>query len=160
MMAKHAAPCLFPQCGLGKNAGVHWGSGEGKHDYQGEPKAGGFGQQKRPIASRSSRPNRVQRYEDGQKAMREHREAVTYCEAPEAGIPTPCGTGADSTLEQSHVIGKGIGGAKDYGMLKTLCRKHHRELDSNREQFRAAGLAQRRPPADLPPRRGRPSRFS
>ena len=137
---------------MSKNAAVHVGYGEGKHDYV-APERESFGARGSTLRGRSERPGRVKRYKDGQEAMQRHREAVPYCEAPGAGIESPCGTGLDAILEQSHVIAKGLGGGKDYGDVKSLCRKHHAEIDTRRAEMRAAGLTKHAPrPAKVVPR--------
>ena len=149
---KHAAPCMVDGCGQVKNGPRHYGH-DADHDYEGEKKAG-FGSARAPIAPRSSRPNRVQRHQDGQQGMQVHREAVRYCEGPSYGLTTPCGVGADGTLEQSHTIGRGMGGGRDHGLLASLCRKHHREVDTDRAKAREVGLSIRAPvPDKVVPRR-------
>ncbi len=139
--------CLV--CHLVKTAPPH----ATDHDFVAPPKEGGFGQKRKPLAPRSEAPNRVQRYEESQRGMQEHREAVRHCEGPAYGLETPCGVGADATLEQSHTIGRGMGGGKDYGVLATLCRKHHREVDTDRDKAREVGLSVRPPvPENVVPR--------
>lgn len=154
---KKPAPCLWEDadgpCGQSRNGPRHYGH-DADHDYLGEPKAG-FGQQRATLRPRSERPNRVQRYQESQQGMQAHREAVRYCEGPSYGLSTPCGRGPDGTLEQSHTIVRGMGGGRDYGILATLCRKHHREVDEDRATARAAGLSIRAPvPDKVVPRRG------
>jgi hypothetical protein len=142
---KKSHPCDLPGCGQVRNGQRHTGL-DADHDYI-APAKEGFGARGSTLRGRSERPERVKRYEGGQEAMQRHREAVPYCEAPGAGIESACGTGPDAILEQSHVIGKGMGGGKDYKEFKSLCRKHHRELDTDRATFRAAGLSK---PAPIP----------
>ena len=150
-MAREKANCLV--CGMVKSASPHVGYGDDKHDYEGEKKAG-FGSARAAINPRSSRPNRVQRHEDSQRGMQAHREVTRYCEGPSYGLTTPCGTGADGTLEQSHTIGRGMGGGRDHGLLASLCRKHHREVDTDRAKAREVGLSIRAPvPDKVVPRR-------
>jgi hypothetical protein len=105
------------------------------------------------MARRSKNPKRRQRLQDGAEHAREHHARVKACEAPAHGIQTPCG----GPLEHSHTIGKGIGGGQDYavtdGECAMLCRQHHRELDTDRATFRAAGLSKRAPrPSKVVPR--------
>lgn len=80
---------------------------------------------------------------------RAHHARVQRCEAPLYGVQTPCGTGLDAILEHSHTIGMGMGGGRDYavtdGECAILCRRHHREVDTNRAAMRAAGLSKKRP---------------
>lgn len=139
---KQAHPCAV--CSLGKNAAVHWGSGDDKHPYQGEARQG-FGSQRQALSPRSESPKRVERSQEVAQARSERREAVRYCEAPAHGILTPCGTGMEARLEASHVVGLGMGGAREHGEVRMLCVRHHRELDSDRQAFRDAGLSRRAP---------------
>ena len=160
---KEPRPCQYVdkrgRCEQAQHGARHEGF-KADHQYEPPPRAG-FGSQRKAVNPRSSLPKRAQRREEGLQTMQAHREAVRYCEAPPAGIQTPCGEGDDGTLEQSHVIGKGMGGGKDYGLLKTLCRKHHRELDTDRQTFRDAGLSLRAPvPDKVVRRRPRQSRQS
>jgi hypothetical protein len=78
--------------------------------------------------------------------MQSYREAVSYCEAPGLGIATPCGTGADAVLDVHHVTGRGMGGGRDTFEYRRLCRKHHRETDTDRASARAVGLVKPRRP--------------
>jgi hypothetical protein len=142
---KRPDPCA--ECGLSKLAGIHAGSGEGVHDHVSTVDRRTFGQVKKAIPARSSRPNRVQRYQESQEGMQRHREAVKVCEGPVYGLTTPCGTGADGIIEVHHRTGRGMGGGKDYGDLASLCRTHHREMDSDRPTARAVGLVKKRPPS-------------
>lgn len=150
---KEKAGCLYPDCGLSKNASVHVGYGDDKHDYLGEKKAG-FGSSRAPINPRSSRPNRAQRHQEGSDEAREHHARVQHCEAPAYGITTPCGDPGtpDSVREHSHSIGKGMGGGKDYaasdGACAILCRRHHRGIDTDRATAREVGLSIRAPVPD------------
>lgn len=148
---KQPRPCLFPDCGLSKSASIHWGSGDDKHAYEGERRPS-FGAARKPLSPRSERPNRVARREESLSMMQAHRQQFPACEAPGRGIQTPCGEGLDATVEQHHIIGRGLGGGKDYGELASLCRKHHREVDTDRESAKKAGLY-KRPPTSAVPRR-------
>lgn len=142
-------------CGLLKSHADHVFD----HEFVPEEKPK-WGSQRSALNPRSDRPGRVQRRQEVAQARQERREAVRYCEAPSHGIETPCGVGPDATLEASHVIGLGMGGGKEHGEIRMLCRRHHRELDTNRAEFREAGLSKKPPPPDkLPPRRGHRSAF-
>lgn len=104
--------------------------------------------QKKPRARlrpRSQSPARQQRYEDSQRGMQEHRAAVRWCEGPSYGLVTPCGVGIEGVLQQHHVISRGMGGGRDYGLLATLCARHHSEIDRDRETARRVGLSIRPP---------------
>ena len=154
-MAREKANCLV--CGMVKSASPHVGYGDDKHDYEGEKKAG-FGSTRAPLNPRSNLPHRVQRAQEGSDEAREHHARVRHCEAPAYGITTTCGTGPDATREHSHSIGKGMGGGKDYaasdGACAILCRKHHREVDTDRAKAREVGLSIRAPvPDKVVPRR-------
>lgn len=160
---RHAAPCLFTDadgpCGQVKNGPRHYGV-NADHDYLGEPKPS-FGKQRSVINPRSSQPNRVQRRQEGSDEAREHHARIRHCEAPSYGISTPCGRPGtpDAIREHSHSIGKGMGGGKDYavsdGACAILCRKHHREVDTNRTAAREVGLSIRAPvPEKVVPRGG------
>ena len=145
-------------CGQVKNGPRHYGH-DADHDYLGEKKAG-FGSTRPPLAPRSSRPNRVQRQQEGSDEAREHHARVQHCEAPAYGIMTPCGRPGtpDAIREHSHSIGKGMGGGKDYaaseGACAILCRRHHRGIDEDRAAARQAGLSIRAPvPDKIVPRR-------
>lgn len=137
--------CQFPGCGLVRSAGVHAGGGQDKHEYAPPRKEGGFGQQRQALSHQSALPGRVERAQEVARARSERREAVRYCEAPARGILTPCGTGMEARLEASHVVGLGMGGAREHGEVRMLCVRHHRELDSDRQAFRDAGLSKRAP---------------
>jgi len=139
---RQAHPCAV--CSLGKNAAVHWGAGDEKHPYEGEARPA-FGSHRQAISPRSESPNRVERSQEVAQARSERREAVRYCEAPAHGILTPCGTGMEARLEASHVVGLGMGGAREHGEVRMLCVRHHRDLDSDRQAFRDAGLSKRAP---------------
>ena len=159
---KKAAPCLYSDadgpCLQSRNGARHYGH-DADHDYLGEKKAG-FGSVRAPLAPRSSRPNRVQRAQEGSDEAREHHARVQHCEAPAYGIMTPCGQPGtpDAIREHSHSIGKGMGGGKDYaasdGACAILCRKHHRSIDTDRAKAREVGLSIRAPvPDKIVPRR-------
>lgn len=136
-------------CGLLKSHGDH----VYEHEFVPEAKEGGFGSKRSPINRESDRPGRVQRAQEVADARQQRREAVRHCEAPEAGIETPCGTGVEATLEASHVYGLGMGGGKEYNEIRMLCRKHHGELDTDRQTFREAGLSKHAPrPEKVVPR--------
>ena len=158
-MPKERAGCLYPGCGMSRNASVHVGYGDDKHKYEEEQKAA-FGQ-RTPINPRSARPHRVQRQQEGSDEAREHHARVQHCEAPAYGITTPCGEPGtpDARREHSHKIGLGMGGGKDYaasdGACAILCRKHHRGIDEDRAKAREVGLSIRAPvPDKIVPRQG------
>ncbi len=131
-------------CGLLKSHAGHVFD----HEFEPEAKEGGFGSRGQALRPRSERPGRVQRAQDVAQARQSRREAVRHCEAGAHGITTPCGTGVDATLEASHVVGLGMGGGKEHGEIRMLCRKHHRELDTDRQTYRDAGLSKRAPRPD------------
>lgn len=130
-------------CGLLKSSAEHVFD----HEFIPEDR-GGFGSQRKPMRSRSDRPNRVQRREAGSDEAAEHHARVKYCEAPAHGITTPC----RGRLQHSHRIGKGMGGGKDYaasdGECDILCEAHHIEIDTRRAEMRDAGLSKKRPRPD------------
>ena len=135
--------CQYPDCGQTKHGNRHEGF-KADHDFI-APARKGFGQQRKPIAARSARPNRVERRQEVAQARSERREAVSYCEAKSHGVASPCGVGPDAILEASHVYGLGMGGGKEHGEVRMLCRLHHRMLDEDRATFREAGLSKRAP---------------
>lgn len=145
------------ECGLVKTASPHAGYGEGKHGFDDGQKKAGFGSRDKlatRLAPRSSRPNRVQRQQEGADEAREHHARVQHCEAPAYGITTPCGEPGtpEAIREHSHSIGKGMGGGKDYaaseGACAILCRRHHRGIDEDRAKAREVGLSIRAPVPD------------
>lgn len=152
---KQSRPCQYPDCGLSKNASRHYGP-SADHEYVGERKAG-FGQQRQPLKHQSDRPNRVERREQTAQVKAERRATYRSCEAPAHGIQSPCGTGLEARLEASHVYGLGMGGGKEHGEVRMLCVKHHRELDTDRQTFREAGLSLRPPTSATPHREAAPA---
>jgi hypothetical protein len=148
---KQRIECEYPKCGQTKHGARHEGF-SADHDFQ-PPARDGFGSRGSTLRSRSERPNRVERREEVSQARQQAHAGPRYCVAPAHGIESPCGIGPDATLEASHTVGLGMGGGKEHGEIVLLCRAHHRELDSNRQAFRDAGLSKRAPvPDKVPPR--------
>ena len=165
---KKAAPCLFRdadgECSQAKNGPRHFGL-DADHEYEPEPKPQ-WGSQRQPINPQSQREGRVERRQKVSETRQRAHAGPRYCVAHEHGIESPCGIGDDATLEASHVIGLGMGGGAEHGEAVLLCRKHHRELDTDRQAFRDAGLSKPAPrpakvvprPAESTPDRPRPVR--
>ena len=125
-------------CGQRQHGRLHV---SGDHEYTPPP-----AERKKPKRlGLSTKPKRVQRRQEVAEARSQRREAVRHCEAAEAGIETPCGSGLEAVLDASHVYGLGMGGGKEHGEIRMLCRRHHAELDRDRAAFRAAGLSLRAP---------------
>lgn len=134
------------ECGQSKNGSRHYGS-DADHEYA-APAREGFGSKGSRLNARSNLPGRVQRREKVAEARQSAHAGPRRCVAPERGIQTPCGTGQDAELEASHVIALGMGGGAEHNEVELLCRKHHRELDTDRQAFREAGLSKKAPRPD------------
>jgi hypothetical protein len=104
-MAKVSDPCA--ECGLNKNAGKHWGSGEGVHDHVSTVDRRTFGQVKKAIPARSKKTADYYR-EERVPAV---REAVGDGKNPcQIQIPDVC-TGFVEGIHETHSRGR-FGGLK------------------------------------------------
>lgn len=73
------------------------------------------------------------KYLGGEMWVECHKGAQTRCKRP---------------LDVHHVIPRGMGGGKDYGVYATLCRAHHQWVEDHREAGRTLGLLARPPSTD------------
>lgn len=135
-------------CGLSKNAAVHVGYGEDKHEYVAPPREG-FGSRGSPLRSFSNRPGRVESRRETREAMGAQTAAVPYCEGPNYELPGRC----QGRVVAHHVIPRGMGSAKDAKVFASLCVVHHSYVENNRAEAKERGLLKKRPRPDLPPRR-------
>lgn len=76
---------------------------------------------------------REAKYLNGEMWVECHKGAQTRCKAP---------------LDVHHIIPRGMGGGKDYGVYATLCRAHHQWVEDHREAGRELGLLMRPPSTD------------
>ena len=72
------------------------------------------------------------------EAKAEHLKEEPQCRGREL-LPGPC----SGVLDVHHVIPRGMGGGKDYGVYATLCRTHHDWVETNRNEARGLGLLMR-----------------
>jgi len=85
---------------------------------------------KEPECSFNARWTAEAKYLKGEMWVECHKGAQTRCKAP---------------LDVHHVIPRGMGGGKDYGVYATLCRAHHQWVEDHREAGRELGLLMRAP---------------
>ena len=76
----------------------------------------------------------AKRQREWAKAKAEHLEEHPFCEG--GILPVPC----EGPLQVHHVIVRGAGGGKDYGVYKTLCYSHHQFVESHRELAKELGF--------------------
>lgn len=101
------------------------------------PKAVEWQRKKRKTLARVGKRGRVRRAE--------WAEAKATHLAVEPGCRKPTDEPCRGPLDVHHVIPRGLGGGKDYGVYATLCRAHHEWVEQHRAAARELGLLLRVP---------------
>ena len=117
------------------------------------PKAVEWQRRKRTVLARVGKRGRVRRAE-WEKAKAEHLAKRPICEFESVVAVRAFEKPFEEMVEWSrqfdftcrgpldvhHVIPRGMGGGKDYGVYATLCRGHHSWVEEHRQLAREMGL--------------------
>ncbi|MCK9496520.1 MAG: hypothetical protein M0R75_13630 [Dehalococcoidia bacterium] len=102
------------------------------------PGALAWQRKKRQALARVGKRGKVRKVEwDAAKVA--HLALEPGCRGPRLCLPGRCW----GRLDVHHVIPRGMGGGKDYGVYATLCRAHHDWTETHRAEARALGLLMR-----------------